>query len=103
MKLLLVTSLKEDQKAVATIFNQSEIEVFSVSPTIGFKDQGIHNMLDDWFSSGTDQFDSIFAFSFTAEEKCKKAMTLIKAHNDSHQTGFPIRAFILPVEQSSYL
>ena len=102
MKLLLVTSLKEYQKTVASIFHKSGITVFSVTQTIGFKDQHSHNLLDDWFTSGTDQFDSIFAFSFTEDEKSKKALELIREYNSKNETGFPIRGFIIPVDQSSY-
>jgi hypothetical protein len=102
MKLLLVTSLKEYQKTTASIMDEAGIEVFSVSETIGFKDHKKPNLLDNWFSSGGEQFDSIFLFSFTEERKAERAMELIKKYNEEHKTGFPIRAFIVPVDQASY-
>lgn len=102
MKLLVVTSLKEYQKKVAHILDQAGIEVFSVSETIGFKDRHTSNLLDNWFSSGNDQFDSIFLFSFTEEVKADHALELIKKYNVENNTGFPVRAFIVPVEKSSY-
>ena len=102
MKLLFVTSLKEYQKTVADILNKAEIPVFSVTETIGFKDHHKTNLLDNWFSSGTEQFDSIFVFSFTEENKTEKAMQLITQYNTENETGFPIRAFVVPVEKSSH-
>jgi hypothetical protein len=102
MKLLVVTSLKEYQKKVAHILDQAGIAVFSVSETIGFKDHHTTNLLDNWFSSGNEQFDSIFLFSFTEEEKSEHAVDLIKKYNAENETGFPIRAFIVPVDKSSY-
>lgn len=102
MKLLLITSLKEYQKAVAGIINQAGIEVFSVSETSGFKDHQTSSLMDNWFASGSVQFDSIFLFSFTEEAKAKQALDMIKKYNEENKTGFPLRAFILPVEQSSY-
>lgn len=102
MKLLFVTSLKEYQKTVVDILNKAEIPVFSITETIGFKDHHETNLLDNWFSSGTDQFNSIFVFSFTKQAQTEKAMELIKAYNAANETGFPIRAFIVPVEKSSY-
>ena len=102
MKLLFVTSLKEYQKTVADILNKSGIAVFSVTETIGFKDHHKTITLDNWFSSGTAQFDSIFVFSFTEEARSDKAMELIKQYNSENKTDFPIRAFIVPVEKSSY-
>jgi len=102
MKLLVVTSLKEYQKKVAHILDQAGIEVFSVSETIGFKDHQTSNMLDNWFSSGSEQFDSIFLFSFTEELKADYVLELIKKYNVENNTGFPVRAFIIPVDKSSY-
>ena len=102
MKLLFVTSLKEYQKTVADILNKAEIPVFSVTETIGFNDHHKTNLLDNWFSGGTEQFNSIFVFSFTEQVKTEKAMKLIKEYNAANETGFPIRAFIVPVEKTSY-
>lgn len=102
MKLLFVTSLREYQKTVAAIFEEANIKVFSVSNTIGHKDDHTGNLLDDWFASGEEEFDSIFLFSFTEDTYAVNALELIKKYNENTQSKFPIRAFIVPVEQSSY-
>lgn len=102
MKLLVVTSLKEYQQTVASIFEDAQIKVFSVSNTIGHKDGHKQNLLDNWFASGEEQFDSIVLFSFTDDANAIVALELIKKHNKNTGTDFPIRAFILPVERSSY-
>jgi hypothetical protein len=102
MKLLVVTSLKEYQKEIATIFEQAGIKVFSVSETKGFKEDHNINLLDNWFSSGKEHFDSIFLFSFTQDANADQALELVKAYNLENKTNFPIRAFVLPVEKSSY-
>ncbi len=100
MKLLIVTSLKEYQKAVAELIDRAGIEVFSASETVGFKDHKIPNLMDNWFSSGRGLADSIFLFSFTENEKADQALNLIKQYNDEHKTGFPVRAFIVPVDKA---
>lgn len=102
MKLLFVTSLKEYQKTVATIFEEAQIKVFSVSNTIGHKGDHNTNLLDNWFASGEEEFDSIFLFSFTEDTNAVNALELIKKYNENAASEFPIRAFIVPVEQSSY-
>ena len=101
MKLLIVTSLKEYQKAVAEVIDRAGIEVFSVSETIGFKDHQKPNLMDSWFSKGREFFDSIFLFSFTDNEKAEMALNLIKQYNHDHKTGFPVRAFIMPVDKTA--
>jgi uncharacterized protein YhfF len=100
MKLLVVTSLKEYQQAVAAIFEVAQIKVFSVTRTIGHKEGHNENLLDNWFASGEEQFDSIVLFSFTEETNAVAAVGLIKKYNETTASGFPVRAFILAVEQS---
>ena len=101
MKLLIVTSLKEYQQTVASIFEEAQIKVFSVTNTIGHKDDHKMNLMDNWFASGDEHFDSIFLFSFTEDTNAVTALGLIKKYNESMESEFPIRAFILTVEQSS--
>lgn len=102
MKLLIITSLKEYQKTVAHIADGAGIDVFSITEIMGFKDRKPMNLLDNWFSSGDEHFNSILFFSFTTEEKANRALELVRNHNSNDETGFPLRAFILPVEQSSH-
>jgi hypothetical protein len=102
MKLLIVTSLKEHQPDVARLLAQAGITVFSASETTGFKNQGEENLLSNWFARSRDQYNSIFLFSFTTLENAEQALELIREHNRTRETGFPIRAFMLPVEKSSY-
>ena len=102
MKFFIVTCLKEYQDEVYRIFTHSNIEVFSATDVIGFKDNQKPNLLEDWFATGDEKFDSLFIFSFTTGEHAEKAMELIKSYNDERKTGFPLRAFIVPVEKASY-
>lgn len=102
MKLLFVTSIKEDQQVVGSIFAKAGIEVFSVTETKGIRNKQSFDLMDAWFSSGSETADALILFSFTDEQKATLAIELIKAHNILTQTSFPIRAFLMPVEQSSY-
>jgi hypothetical protein len=103
MKLLVITSLKEYQKKVTHLLDQAGIDVFSVSKTIGFKDHQTPSLLDNWFSSGNEEFDSIFLFSFTEEAKAEQAIELVKQYNLENESGFPIHAFAMPVDRSSHV
>lgn len=102
MKFFIVTCLKEYQDEVYRIFSHSNIDVFSATDVIGFKDNQKPNLLEDWFASGDEKFDSLFIFSFTKEENAELAIDLIKKFNEDRKTGFPLRAFIVPVEKASY-
>lgn len=102
MKLLFVTCLKEYQSEVAAIFSKANIHVFSATKTTGFRDNQQPDIIHSWFSSGDEKFDSIFLYSFTDDDNADNAMELVKSYNASVNSGFPIRAFILPVEKSSY-
>ena len=102
MKLLIVTCLKEYQEEVAKIFESASIAAFSVTETVGYKDGVTPNIADSWFSLGQEHYDSVFLFSFTNEHNAKSAMGLIQAFNTNSKTEFPLRAFVMPVEASSY-
>jgi hypothetical protein len=102
MKLLIVTSIKECQDKVADIFKETEIQVFSVSEIAGFKESSSTSITHGWFGSGGNSYDSIMLFSFTEKEKAEKALELIKEYNKTEETAFPIRGFILDVEQFGF-
>ncbi len=101
MKLFIVTSLKDYQDAVIKVFKEAKIPVFSITDVVGFKDDHAVNILEDWFASGDEKFDSVMIFSFTTDENATHGMELIEKYNQSNDTGFPIRAFIVPVEKSN--
>lgn len=102
MKFFIVTCLKEYQEEVTKIFKQASIHVFSATDVIGFKDNQSHNLLEEWFASGDEKFDSLMLFSFTSSENAENGLALIKKYNEESETNFPIRAFIVPVEKASY-
>lgn len=99
MKLLVVTAVQECMHDVSQIFNQAKISVFSITDTTGIKTSESINLIDHWFASGKEKFDSVFIFSFTENENAEKALQLINEFNASRTTDFPIRGFILPVEK----
>jgi hypothetical protein len=102
MKFFIVTCLKEYQDDVTKIFKDANIHVFSATDVIGFKDNLSPNLLEEWFAAGDEKFDSMMLFSFTANENAEKGIELIKEYNTQSESNFPVRAFIVPVEKSSY-
>ena len=100
MKLLIVTCLKEYLTDVAQIFKQANIEVFSTSEITGHRDSTSSNLLEDWFASGGEAVGSLMIFTFTAAVNAERGMELIKDYNETLKENFPIRAFIMPVEQA---
>lgn len=102
MKLFIVTCLKEYQDQVRKIFRDAGIDAFSATDIIGHKNQSEPNLMDEWFAAGEEKFDSLMIFSFTEETRASQGLTLIKDYNEENSLRFPIRAFIIPVEQSLY-
>ena len=101
MKMLVITSIRDDIRTVSRIMNKADIPVFSVSETIGHR-SAFHGLVaDNWFGSSTEGTKSLFFFSFTDDEKAANAIELVKISNKESETRFPIRAFVLPVEKSS--
>jgi len=102
MKLFVVTCIKEYKEDVYKIFKQANINVFSVTDLIGFKNNQTYNILEEWFARGDEKFDSLMVFSFTGAENASQGMDLIKTYNETYKPDFLIRAFIIPVEKSIY-
>lgn len=102
MKLLVITSIKEDLNTVSLIMQKAGIAVFSVSEIIGHKTEQHDYLPDNWFGKTDEGTDSLFFFSFTESEKASNAMQMLRKHNEENDTGFPIRSFILPVEEASF-
>ncbi|GAB2832155.1 hypothetical protein [Ferruginibacter profundus] len=102
MKFFIVTCLKEYQDEVVKIFKAATINAFSATDIVGFKDNRPPRLLEEWFASGDEKFDSTMLFSFTTAENAALAIELIKKFNASKATDFPIRAFVVPVEKSIY-
>jgi hypothetical protein len=103
MKLLIVTCLKEDKEKVARLFEEADVTAFSATETTGYKAGNTPDLITSWFASEKEHFNSCFLFSFTLQEKALKAIELIKNYNNSAEadSDFPVRAFVVPVEQTS--
>lgn len=100
MKLFIVTCLKEHLNDVSKIFKHANIDVFSTSEIVGHRDGAPVNLLEDWFASGNEQFDSLMIFTFTHELNAEQGMALIKNYNETNKGNFHVRAFLMPVEKS---
>ncbi len=100
MKLFIVACLKDNQEDVQQLLIQANIGIFSITDMIGFKQNNGANLLENWFASGDEQFDSMFVFSFTTSKNVDNCMRLIEEFNTKSQSQFPIRAFVVPVEKS---
>lgn len=99
--MLVITSIKEDIRTVSRIMDKADIPVFSVSETIGHR-SAFHGLVaDNWFGNTTEGIKALFFFSFTEDEKANRAIGLVKESNMESETKYPIRAFVLPVEQTS--
>lgn len=102
MKIFIATCLKENQADVIHLFKEAGIGVFSATDVIGFKDMPSSDLRDEWFAAGEEQFDSTVLFSFTSAESAAKGLALIQQFNFQNASPFPVRAFIVPVEQWSH-
>ena len=102
MKFFIVTCIKEYQETVQQIFKEAHISAFSSTDIVGFKGSNNINIMEEWFASGDEEFDSCMLFSFTTDENANNALDLIVQYNKNNKNNFPFRAFVVPVEKASY-
>lgn len=100
MKLLIITSIKEDIGNVSSIMEKAGVAVFSVSEIVGHKTEHHNYLPDNWFGKNGEGTDSLLFFSFTENEKAGDVLNLIRKHNLTNPE-FPVRAFVCPVEDAS--
>lgn len=101
MKLLVVTSLKEYLPEISSLLKEAGVGVYSMSRTTGIKTSDGADLTAEWFGADTGAFDSVFLFSFTDEDIADRALSLVESYNELHPSGWPVRAFVLPVEKMS--
>lgn len=101
MKLLVVTTLAEYDHKVSDMLTQVGINVFSKTETTGYKEARQTNLLDNWYGGDDDNYNSIFFFSFTEQERAENMLKAITQCNNDKCVHFPIKGFIMPVESST--
>lgn len=98
MEFLIVTCIKEFEKETVKLFKKSKITAFSNMDINGFKTQGTENLIDNWFSSSTDNVKSILFFTFTDKEKIGSLLEEVKIFNKNTESNNPLRAIVLDIK-----
>lgn len=99
MKLLILTSIKEYKKDTVRLFKKAQINAFSNADINGFKTADPENLINNWFSSSTDNVKSILFFTFTEKEKIDVLLKEVKSFNDQIESKNPLRAIVLDIEK----
>lgn len=103
MKLLIVTAIRECYKTADDIFDRNGIKKYSLTNISGVGNNEIPDLIGNWFghiSTKDEFFDSVMMFCFTDKDTARKTLADLKAYNETEQPQFPLRALILPVEES---
>jgi hypothetical protein len=100
MKLVMVTAVEEFQNDVLKLFKRANIESFSGSEIEGYKSQSDLLATSTWFPSIRGASESVMFFSFTEDENINSLFELISVFNQKVETNNPIRAVVIPIEQS---
>lgn len=100
MKLLLVTTVSEFQKDVLKLFKKANIEAFSSSEIDGYKNTNSLIATQSWFPGEKGGNESSMFFSFTDEDKITDFFSYVREFNNKLETNNPVRAVVVPIENS---
>ncbi len=100
MKLLLVTTVSEFQKDVLKLFKKANIEAFSSSEIDGYKNTNSLIATQSWFPGEKGGNESSMFFSFTDEDKITDFFNYVREFNNKLETNNPVRAVVVPIENS---
>ncbi|MCO5725400.1 hypothetical protein [Robiginitalea marina] len=100
MKLVIVTAVEQFKGDVLRLFKQAGIESFSGSEIDGYKTAPSLMMARSWFPGERGGNESSLFFSFTDQGHIEGLFGLIRAFNATLETNNPIKAVVVPIEQS---
>jgi len=98
MKLVIVTSVEEFEKAILKMFKEAGIGNFSATEIDGYKITSSANADASWFPSVKSGNESHMFFAYTEDHEIQDLFERIKEFNKSIQTNNLIRAIVLPIE-----
>lgn len=99
MKLLVLTAVKSYEKEAVRLFKKAKISAFSNAEINGFKSDDHENLIDNWFSSSTQNVNSILFFTFAEEDKINLLLTGLEEFNKNIESENPLRAVVLNIEK----
>ncbi|MCF6224428.1 MAG: hypothetical protein L3J34_11965 [Flavobacteriaceae bacterium] len=98
MKFLVITCIKEFEKETVQLFKKAKITAFSNMDINGFKTQDHENLINNWFSSSSDNVKSSLFFTFTDIDKIDILLKEVKTFNENTESNNPLRAVVLNIE-----
>lgn len=99
MKLLIITAVKSYEKEAVKLFKHSGILAFSNADINGFKTLDQEDLIDNWFSSSTQNVKSILFFTFSEEDKIDLLLKEMELLNTKIESENPLRAIVLNIEK----
>ena len=99
MKLLILTAVKSYEKYAVQLFRKAEIMAFSNADINGFKSIDQENLIDNWFSSSSENVKSVLFFSFSEESKIDTLLEELAVLNTKLESDNPLRAIVLNIEK----
>ena len=72
---------------------------FSNADINGFKTLDNENLIDNWFSSSSDNIKSILFFSFAEQNKVDKLLDELVLLNSEINSDNPLKAIVLNIEK----
>lgn len=100
MKLLIITTVDAHKPALIKMLKAADIGAYSSADISGHKKQDSKALRDHWFAAANHLVDSELYFSFVAGDKIDSLFTSLREYNHEIEDHSPIRAVVVPIEQS---
>jgi hypothetical protein len=101
MKLLIITAVKVFEKDIKKMLKKSDINMFSYTDIVGFRDASEDSVESNWFASEMNENESLMFYSFASKEKTDVFFEYVNAFNATQKTLSKIHVVILDVEKSN--
>ncbi len=101
MKLVIITAIKEFEKAIKLQLKKAHVMTFSFRDITGFRDSTEDSIESNWFSTEMNQTESIFFYAFVKQENVDVLFKLINDFNAQQETLSKIHVASLNIEKSN--
>lgn len=99
MKLLIITAIEEYADDIKKLLKQAKVVTYSFKKVIGFRDDTLDSIENNWFGVEVNENDAILVYAFLNEEKVDTFFDLVEEKNKSLETKSRIHVASVNIEK----
>lgn len=101
MKLIIISTVKECKKDIASILASQGVYNFSLVESKVYQIESKVKSLDDWFGTGSGTVEEVLIQSVVTSEQAMECIMALNQYNAQDEMFFKVKAYVVNVEQKT--